>query len=321
MASGLLMLLDDIATMLDDIAILTKVAAKKTAGVLGDDLALNAQQVSGVDASRELPVVFAVAKGSFVNKCILVPCALMLSAVAPWAITPLLIIGGLFLCFEGVEKIVHRFLHKAEADAHDHELELAVADPQVDLVAVEKEKISGAIRTDFILSAEIVVISLGLVEKETLLTQSLVLATMSVLMTVGVYGLVAMIVKIDDLGLKLLGSYDGVSKMSGKQRLGSGLIKMSPYLMKFLSIAGTVAMFLVGGGIVVHKVEPLHHLMEGITKPLGPIVGWVVENGFNAGVGIIGGAICVLVWTLIQRLIPKKIVDNTAMPPSSGSQA
>jgi uncharacterized protein len=321
MASGLLMLLDDIATMLDDIAILTKVAAKKTAGVLGDDLALNAQQVSGIDASREIPVVFAVAKGSFINKCILVPCALTLSALAPWAITPLLIIGGLFLCFEGVEKIVHRFLHKAEADAHDHELELAVANPEIDLVAVEKEKIRGAIRTDFILSAEIVVISLGLVEKESLLTQSLVLAAMSVLMTVGVYGLVAMIVKIDDLGLKLLGSYDGGSKMSGKQRLGSGLIKMSPYLMKFLSIAGTVAMFLVGGGIVVHKVTALHHMLEGIIEPLGSIVGSIVENIFNAGVGVIGGAICVLVWTLIQKLIPKKIDNKTALPPSSGTQA
>jgi uncharacterized protein len=310
MASGLLMLLDDIATMLDDIAILTKVAAKKTAGVLGDDLALNAQQVAGVDASRELPVVWAVAKGSFINKCILVPIALTLSAAAPWAIIPLLIIGGLFLCFEGVEKIVHRFLHKAEAEAHDRELELAVADPKIDLVAVEKEKIRGAIRTDFILSAEIVVIALGLVAKEDLLTQSLVLASMSVLMTVGVYGLVAMIVKLDDLGIKLLGKHDGVSKMSTKQRLGFGLIKMSPYLMKFLSIAGTAAMFLVGGGILVHNVGPLHRFVEKIVDPMGGILGAIVENVLNAGAGIIGGAICVVVWTIVQKMLPKKTPVN-----------
>jgi uncharacterized protein len=310
MASGLLMLLDDIATMLDDIAILTKVAAKKTAGVLGDDLALNAQQVAGVDASRELPVVWAVAKGSFINKCILVPIALTLSAAAPWAIIPLLIIGGLFLCFEGVEKIVHRFLHKEEAEAHDRELELAVADPKIDLVAVEKEKIRGAIRTDFILSAEIVVIALGLVAKEDLLTQFLVLASMSVLMTVGVYGLVAMIVKLDDLGIKLLGKHDGVSKMSTKQRLGFGLIKMSPYLMKFLSIAGTAAMFLVGGGILVHNVGPLHDFVQKIVEPMGGILGAIIENVLNAGAGIIGGAICVVVWTIIQKLLPKKTPVN-----------
>ena len=205
MASGLLMLLDDIATILDDIALLTKVAAKKTAGVLGDDLALNAQQVSGVHANRELPVVWAVAKGSLLNKCILVPLALLLSWFAPWSITPLLILGGLYLCFEGCEKIAHTFLHSSDAHAHEREMESALADRDVDLVAIERAKIRGAIRTDFVLSAEIVVITLGTVAKASFTTQLMVLCAISLLMTVGVYGLVAGIVKLDDLGVRLLG--------------------------------------------------------------------------------------------------------------------
>ncbi len=220
MASGLLMLLDDIATILDDIAVLTKVAAKKTAGVLGDDLALNAQQVSGVDASRELPVVWAVAKGSFFNKCILVPAALLLSWLAPWSITPLLILGGLYLCFEGCEKLAHKYLHPKDAHAHDKELESALVDRNVDLVAIEREKIRGAIRTDFILSAEIVVITLGTVAQASLTTQLMVLCAISLLMTVGVYGLAAGIVKLDDLGLRLLGTNPPESPQTMRQRLG-----------------------------------------------------------------------------------------------------
>jgi uncharacterized protein len=254
MAGGsLLALLDDIATVLDDVAVLTQVAAKKTAGVLGDDLALNAQQVAGVRADRELPVVWAVAKGSGVNKAILVPAALAISAFAPWAVTPLLMLGGAFLCFEGFEKLAHRFLHgRKEDEAHHAELVGAIADPAVDLVAFEKEKIRGAIRTDFILSAEIIVITLGTVAQSPFLTQVAVLAGIAVVMTIGVYGLVAGIVKLDDAGLHL-------SRQSGAlaRGLGAGIVRAAPWLMKGLSVAGTAAMFLVGGGIIVHGIPAL----------------------------------------------------------------
>ncbi|HEX5698273.1 MAG TPA: DUF808 domain-containing protein, partial [Rhodoferax sp.] len=236
MAGSLLLLLDDIATVLDDVALLTKVAAKKTAGVLGDDLALNAQQVSGVRAERELPVVWAVCKGSLINKAILVPGALLLSAIAPWSITPLLMAGGLFLCFEGFEKVAHKLFHKPDEAAAGHEqLVNALLDPTVDLVAVEKDKIRGAVRTDFILSTEIIVITLGTVAASPFLTQFTVLAGVALLMTVGVYGLVAGIVKLDDLGLYL-------SKRPGTGGLGRGILTVAPWLMKALSVAGTAAM-------------------------------------------------------------------------------
>src|SRR6185503_1483925 len=256
-ASSLLALIDDIATVLDDVAILTKVAAKKTAGVVGDDLALNANQVAGVKAERELPVVWAVAKGSFLNKLILVPSALAISALAPWAIIPLLMIGGAFLCYEGFEKLAHRLLHgKAEEDAHHKDLVQALSDPAVDLVAFEKEKIKGAIRTDFILSAEIVVITLGTVAEAAFMTQVVVLSGIAILMTIGVYGLVAGIVKLDDAGLYL-------SKRAGAARaFGDFILALAPWLMKGLSVAGTAAMFLVGGGILVHGIPPLHRLLE-----------------------------------------------------------
>ncbi len=306
MAGGLLLLLDDIATVLDDIAVLTKVAAKKTAGVLGDDLALNAQQVTGVDANRELPVVWAVAKGSLLNKCILVPIALALSYFAPWSITPLLIIGGLFLCFEGVEKLAHKYLHKDEADHHDHELKAALVDPKVDLIAVEKDKISGAIRTDFILSAEIVVITLEIVKDESFGRQVAVLIAISLLMTVGVFGLVAGIVKLDDLGARLIGSGPIPEKRSLRQRLGQALIAVTPYLMKFLSVAGTVAMFLVGGGIISHGVPAIHHAVEELVHPiaeaLGGVLGSIAQMIVEGFMGIVGGIACLMVWTVIQRL-------------------
>lgn len=306
MAGGLLLLLDDIATILDDIAVLTKVAAKKTAGVLGDDLALNAQQVTGVDANRELPVVWAVAKGSLLNKCILVPIALALSALAPWSITPLLIIGGLFLCFEGVEKLAHKYLHKEEADHHDHELKVAVVNPTIDLVEVEKEKIRGAIRTDFILSAEIVVITLGIVAAESFGRQVAVLTVISLLMTVGVYGLVAGIVKLDDVGARLIGSGPIPQKRSLRQRLGQALIAVTPYLMKFLSVAGTVAMFLVGGGILSHGVPAIHHAVESVVHPiaeaLGGVLASVTQLVLEGLIGVVGGIACLVVWTVIQRL-------------------
>jgi uncharacterized protein len=296
-AGSLLALLDDIATILDDVAVLTKVATKKTAGVLGDDLALNAQQVAGVRAERELPVVWAVAKGSALNKAILVPTALAISALLPWLITPLLIIGGLFLCFEGVEKLAHKFLHsKQEDDAHHAELTRALADPTADLEAVERDKIKGAIRTDFILSAEIIVIALGTVADKPLGTQVAVLIAIAVLMTVGVYGLVAGIVKLDDLGLHL-------SQRGGTQAaLGRGILRMAPWLMKALSIAGTAAMFLVGGGIVVHGIPVLHHLVEGWTAAAGGALGALVEMVGNAGIGIAAGALVLLVVTLGRKL-------------------
>ena len=254
--ASLLALLDDIATVLDDVAVLSKVAAKKSAGVLGDDLAVNAEQVSGVQAKRELPVVWAVAKGSLVNKVILVPAALLVSQFAPWAVTPLMVLGGLFLCYEGFEKLAHRFLHSAEDDAAARAaVTAAAADPAVDLLAWERDKIKGAIRTDFILSAEIIVITLGVVGAAPFATRLGTLSAIALLMTVGVYGLVAGIVKLDDAGLHLA-SRRGDGALDGALRaLGRGLLGAAPRLMKFLGVAGTVAMFLVGGGILTHALH------------------------------------------------------------------
>jgi hypothetical protein len=290
MASSLLALLDDITSILDDVATMTKVATQKTAGVLGDDLALNAQQVTGVRAERELPVVWAVARGSLVNKAILVPLALLLSAFAPWAVTPLMIVGGLFLCYEGAEKVVHRLLHSSAEDSEQREkLAQAVADPQVDLVALEKDKIKGAIRTDFILSAEIIVISLGTVATAPLPTRIAVLVGIALLMTAGVYGLVAGIVKIDDGGLALMRT--GSRSL---QAIGRGMLVATPWLMKGLSVAGTVAMFLVGGGILTHGLPALHHLIDGLlhgfngaTVTLGMLLFDLVA-GFAAGLVVLG---------------------------------
>ena len=292
-AAGLLALLDDIASVLDDVAILTKAATRKTAGVLGDDLALNAQQVTGVRADRELPVVWAVAKGSFVNKAILVPAALLVSAVAPWTITPLLMVGGAFLCYEGFEKIAHRLLHSGEArKAERAALDKAARDASVDLVAFEKTKIKGAIRTDFILSAEIVVIALGIVADAELTTRITVLVTIALLMTVGVYGLVAGIVKLDDAGLYLC-KREGEGAGARMQRaLGRGILASAPWLMKFLSIAGTAAMFLVGGGILVHGVPLLHHLVESFADLSDRFESLLTLAG-NLAVGVVAGGLLV----------------------------
>lgn len=303
--SSLLALIDDIATLLDDVSVMTKVAAKKTAGVLGDDLALNAQQVSGVNADRELPVVWAVAKGSAVNKVILVPAALAISAFETWLhgqgytiplILPLLMIGGAFLCYEGMEKLAHKFLHAKEEDkAHHVELVQAVKDEAVDMVAFEKDKIKGAIRTDFILSAEIIVISLGTVAAATFVEQVGVLTSIAAIMTVGVYGLVAGIVKLDDLGLHL-----HRSAASGiKHHLGAWILRGAPVLMKFLSVAGTAAMFLVGGSIIAHGIPALHHWVEPYIQ--GGF-GWLVSMLFDAVVGIAAGIVLVAVVTLIGKL-------------------
>ncbi|WP_223601965.1 DUF808 domain-containing protein, partial [Pseudomonas sp. A-RE-8] len=263
--SSLLVLIDDIATVLDDVALMTKMAAKKTAGVLGDDLALNAQQVSGVRAERELPVVWAVAKGSFINKLILVPSALAISAFVPWLVTPLLMVGGAYLCFEGFEKLAHKFLHsKAEDQAEHAQLVEAVADPAVDLVAFEKDKIKGAVRTDFILSAEIIAITLGTVADAALTQQVIVLSGIAIVMTIGVYGLVAGIVKLDDLGLWLTQKPGQAAKS-----IGGAILSAAPYMMKSLSVIGTAAMFLVGGGILTHGVPVVHHWIESVTASAG----------------------------------------------------
>ncbi|WP_295437087.1 DUF808 domain-containing protein [uncultured Thiodictyon sp.] len=307
--SSLLALIDDIATVLDDISVMTKVAAKKTAGVLGDDLALNAEQVAGVRAERELPVVWAVAKGSLVNKAILVPAALAVSAVAPWAILPLLMLGGAYLSFEGFEKLAHRFLHAKSADANHHAaLTRALEDPAVDLVTLERAKIKGAVRTDFVLSAEIIVITLGIVAAAPFLSQVTVLAGIAVIMTLGVYGLVAVIVKLDDAGL-FLSRLTGAGHWDGFLRgLGRGLLAAAPRLMKVLSVVGTAAMFLVGGGIITHGIPAAHHLIEGVTHAavgvpmVGAVLGPVTPLLVDVLVGVLTGALVLLGVTLAGRL-------------------
>ncbi|WP_370451456.1 DUF808 domain-containing protein [Buttiauxella sp. B2] len=295
--SSLLTLLDDIATLLDDISMMGKLAAKKTAGVLGDDLSLNAQQVSGVRANRELPVVWSVAKGSFLNKLILVPLALVISAFAPWAITPLLMIGGAFLCYEGVEKVVHSLharKHKETPEVRQQRLDdIAAQDPLV----YERDKVKGAIRTDFILSAEIIAITLGIVAQAPLLNQVLVLSGIAIVVTVGVYGLVGIIVKLDDLGYWLVEKPAAITRGIGK-----GLLVLAPWLMKFLSVVGTLAMFLVGGGILVHGIPVLHHAIENWAQQMGGVVHLLGPTVANLVIGFIIGAIVLVIVNGINRL-------------------
>lgn len=313
MAGGsLLMLLDDITTMLDDVSVMTKVAAKKTAGVLGDDLALNAQQVSGVDASRELPVVWAVAKGSAINKAILVPTALLLSIASkefniPWLITGLLMIGGAFLCFEGFEKIAHKLFHSKDEDAHQAEIKQAIEDPKADLVALEKDKIKGAIRTDFILSAEIIVIALGTVANQPISKEIGVLIGISVVMTIGVYGLVAAIVKLDDVGLYMMMRKGQSILKQIIRKVGSWLLAGTPYLMRALSVLGTAAMFLVGGSIVSHGVPFIHHVSQNIIEKLQhlPAGGLITGMLIDGLVGLLVGAICVALFEFFKKFSPK----------------
>jgi predicted DNA repair protein MutK len=316
--ASLLALIDDIASVLDDVSILTKVAAKKTAGVLGDDLALNAQQMTGMQPDRELPVVWAVAKGSFLNKLILVPAALAISALAPWAVTPLLMIGGAFLCYEGFEKLAHRMMHdRAEDEARRADRVQALADRSVDLVAYEKSKIKGAIRTDFILSAEIIAITLGTVAESPFVTQVAVLSGIAIVMTVGVYGLVGGIVKLDDAGLYLSRQSDG-AWASFQAGLGRGILRAAPWLMKFLSVAGTAAMFLVGGGILVHGIAPLHHLIEGLGQmtgkvaAAGPVLAVLVPVVLNGLAGVVAGGVVLGIVAVVRRLWPKRRQDGTA---------
>ncbi len=301
--TSLLALIDDIATLLDDVSVMTKVAAQKTAGVLGDDLALNAEQVTGVNADRELPVVFAVAKGSLINKAILVPAALAISVFANWLIVPLLMLGGSFLCFEGFEKVAHKFLHRKDEDEEEHEdLLEAVSNVEVDMVAFEKEKVKGAVRTDFILSAEIIVITLGTVESADLQSRILVLVTIAVVMTLGVYGLVAGIVKLDDLGLAM-------SKRGGATAtVGNWILAAAPYLMKGLGIVGTIAMFLVGGGIIVHGIPGGEKFVHDLAHMAGPL-DWLANSLMGGLVGIIVGGIVLGVVTLAGKVFKKTPVE------------
>ncbi|MET1255084.1 DUF808 domain-containing protein [Aliikangiella maris] len=315
--SSLLALLDDIATVLDDVAVLTKVAAKKTAGVLGDDLALNAEQVSGIRAEREIPVVWAVAKGSFKNKLILVPAALLISAFIPWLILPLLMVGGLYLCFEGIEKITHSLFHsKEEKDKQHQEIVNALRNPKVDLVAFEKNKIKGAIRTDFILSAEIIVIALGTVKDAEFVTQVSVVSGIAILITVVVYGLVAGIVKLDDAGFYLIKRQGEHLGARLKRAVGRGLLVFAPFLMKMLSIVGTAAMFLVGGGIIIHGIPLIesigHHLetwMQSITT-VGAMLGLLAPVLYSGVIGIMAGIVVFAIVGVGQKLFTKKTLTE-----------
>ena len=302
--SSLFTLIDDIASVLDDVALMSKVAAKKTAGVLGDDLALNAQQVTGVSAERELPVVWAVAKGSFKNKLILVPAALLIGTFASWAVIPLLMLGGAYLCFEGFEKLAHKYLHSAaNTAAHHSELVEALSDPAVDLLAFEQDKIRGAVRTDFILSAEIIVITLGTVAAQPFIQQFTVLAIIAIVMTVGVYGLVAGIVKLDDAGLYLSRKSSSALRLIGNLLLGA-----APWLMKSLSVIGTVAMFMVGGGILTHGVPAAHHLIEQLANSAAslPVIGAVLSvltaPILSGIVGVLAGAVVLALVSGVTRI-------------------
>lgn len=315
--SSFFMLLDDIATLMDDIAVMSKVAAKKTAGVLGDDLALNAQQVTGIRAERELPVVWAVAKGSLMNKAILVPAALAISVLVPWLIMPLLMIGGAFLCFEGVEKLAHSLFHRKEKQAHKAEILQAAANPALDLVAFERDKIKGAVRTDFILSAEIVVISLGTLAAASLLEQALVLSVIALAMTAGVYGIVAAIVKMDDAGLYLHSLPGDKPGRNLLRRLGRILLGAAPKLMKTLSVVGTAAMFLVGGGILLHGLPGGHALLHSVAAwmqsvpAVGTVLAWFSDPLVNGVGGVLAGIVVLLVvragtalWQLFRGVRP-----------------
>jgi uncharacterized protein len=292
--SSLLALLDDITTMLDDVSVMSQLAAKKTAGVLGDDLALNAQQVTGIAANRELPVVWAVARGSFINKLILVPAALLISAFLPWLITPLLMLGGAFLCFEGFEKVWHKLHHHTKEDTHTQAVHTAMQQPQTDLVALEQEKIKGAVRTDFILSAEIIVIALGVVADAALTQRILVLSLIAVVMTIGVYGLVALIVKMDDIGLWLMQRSGTHLPAQATRKFGWGMVQTVPHLMRLLSVLGTAAMFLVGGGIIAHGIHPLHVLLEQFSQ-------WSLL--INATIGVLAGALCAGLIHIVKLII------------------
>lgn len=306
--SSLFVLIDDIASLLDDVATMTKVATKKTASVLGDDLAVNAEKLTGIRAERELPVIWQVAKGSFKNKLILVPAALAISAFIPWLIIPLLLFGGAFLCFEGFEKVWHYFFHKADKQQHHDALVKAVSDDSVDILEYEKEKISGAIRTDLILSAEIIVITLGLVSTYPFITQVGVLSTIAILITVVVYGLVAGIVKLDDAGL-----YLSQKQNTLQRQFGLWLVSIAPYLMKGLSVFGTVAMFMVGGGIISHNIEAVHHWSAHLTEVvyrlpmIGGFLSALTPILFDMLLGFLLGGIVLALLSFYKKIVSKSV--------------
>lgn len=307
--SSLLLLIDDITLLLDDVAAMSKVAAKKTAGVLGDDLALNAQQVAGIRAERELPVVWGVAKGSFKNKLILVPTALGLSAFAPWSITPILMVGGAYLCYEGFEKIAHPFLASREEEEYQHQLIEAFHNPDIDLEAFEKEKIQGAVRTDFILSAEIIAIALGTVADKDIMTQTIVVSGIAIAITIGVYGIVAAIVKMDDVGLHLLQNAPEGKRGILHRNVGQGLLSFAPKLMKILTVVGTAAMFLVGGSILLHGLPDAHHIIETAVQTaenvpaIGNVLGWMTPVILDAVAGIVAGGIVMGTVKIISKSV------------------
>lgn len=307
--SSLLLLIDDITLLLDDVAAMSKVAAKKTAGVLGDDLALNAQQVAGIRAERELPVVWGVAKGSFKNKLILVPTALGLSAFAPWSITPILMVGGAYLCYEGFEKIAHPFLASREEEEHQHQLIEAFHNPDIDLETFEKEKIQGAVRTDFILSAEIIAIALGTVADKDIMTQTIVVSGIAIAITIGVYGIVAAIVKMDDVGLHLLQNAPEGKRGILHRNVGQGLLSFAPKLMKILTVVGTAAMFLVGGSILLHGLPDAHHIIETAVQTaekipaIGNVLGWMTPVILDAVAGIVAGGIVMGTVEIISKSV------------------
>ncbi len=320
MATSLLTLLDDIATVLDEVTVMTKIAAGRTAGVLGDDLALNAEQVSGVRAERELPVIWAVFKGSARNKLILAPTALALAAFAPFLIQPLLMLGGCYLCFEGFEKIAGRYLHPGKKEVEAKAVLAALHDPGADLVAFEQQKIKGAIRTDLVLSAEIIVITMGTVQDASYAALVLTVIIIAALMTLGVYGLVAAIVKLDDAGLYLA----EVGGESGFRRwLGNRILYLAPWLMKGLTLVGTAAMFLVGGGILAHGIPGIDSLFHLATAPVallavaGEALSILVTMLLNGVVGILAGGLLVPVVSGASRLIGlmKKTLMKKTRPP------
>lgn len=287
MAAGIFAILDDIAVLLDDAAVISKVAAKKTVGVLGDDLAVGAEKASGFSASRELPVLWAITKGSFRNKLIILPLAFLLSAFLPWLIVPILLIGGVYLAFEGAEK-VYEYL---SGQTHEKPSVETITDPK-ELLAAEEKKIKSAILTDFILSIEIIIIALGTVATQTLPIQIVVVTVIAILATIGVYGLVALLVRMDDAGLHLLERSEEMT--GGSKRLykmtGELLVAALPKVIKLLSIVGTIAMLLVGGGIFVHHIDAVHHALEsmpGILSELtiGSIIGFIalaIEKAVHA---------------------------------------
>lgn len=317
MASSLLALLDDITAILDDVAILSKVAVKKTGGVIGDDIALNAEQVTGFSADRELPVIWEVAKGSLINKVILVPAALLISAFVPVLLVPLLMFGGLFLCFEGVEKILHKYLHKEEDAAHKALLTAALVHPEVDFVTVERDRIKGAIRTDFILSAEIIVIALGTMATAPMMQQTIALSILALGVTVLVYGLVAGVVKLDDLGLRLHRIEGSDAAARASRAFGAWILRAAPWLMRTLSVVGTAAMFMVGGSILVHGIAPVDQLVgdwSATVREVSGFLGGIVRIMLDAIFGIIAGAVAVAVVTLGKRVVRRTPSDPAPLP-------